>query len=276
MDWLQLEHNPLVSGGLVLMIVGGVLFYLKRFPSALYDFIERFFIVKMEILDEDEAYHWMQVWLAEKLRNTLSISVVTRRTSPHAPDGDEDEECNRKPAVYFVPAVGTYFFWYRGRFVTLNRDRQEHASSPALLPGSGGGDGKGLPRNRESFTLRIFSRNKDLARLLVQECRDTAIPDDGRLDIRVATYGYWSLGSRIKPRPLHSVILDGNQAEELLADMKEFLASQDWYQQTGVPLSPRLPAPRPSRRRQDQRGQGPGRRTRHEHLLDDAERSGHE
>ena len=39
------------------------------------------------------------------------------------------------------------------------------------------------------------------------------IAKDGKVDVRVATYGYWALGTRIKPRPLGSVILDGNQAE---------------------------------------------------------------
>ena len=234
MDFFQLEHNPFVSGGLVLMIAGGLLYYLKRLPGILYDFIERFFILKIEILDDDESYQWMQVWLAEKLQRTLSISVVTRRKKPLDADDDEVAGEENRPTIYFVPAVGTYFFWYQGCFVTLNRDRQENSSNPPLMPGSSG-DAKGLLRNRESFTLRIFSRNKDLARQLIEECRDRAIPKDGKLDILVASYGYWSVGTRIKSRPLDSVILDGNQAQELLADVQEFLASADWYQRVGVP-----------------------------------------
>jgi chaperone BCS1 len=233
MDFSQLGHNPFVSGGLVLMIVGGLLFYLKQLPGRICDFVERFFILRMEVLDEDEAYHWMQVWLAERLHRTLSISVVTRRPRPHEA-GDEDTGSDNKPTIYFVPAVGTYFFWYRRRFVTLNRNRHEHPSGTSLLAAPGG-DGKSLARNKENFTLRIFSRNKALARQLIEECRDRAIPDDGKLDIRVAHYGYWALGTRIKPRPLASVILDGNQAGELLADMREFLASHAWYQEIGVP-----------------------------------------
>jgi chaperone BCS1 len=232
MDWSQFGHNPFVSGGLFLMLAGGALFYLKRLPGTLYNFVERFFIVKIEVLDEDESYQWMQVWLAERLRKALSISVVTRRNKPHEPE-DEDAEKASKPTVYFVPAVGTYFFWYKRRFVTLNRDRQENATSPSLL--GSGGDAKGLVRNKESFTLRIFTRNKDLARQLIEECRDKALPEDGKLDIRVASYGYWSLGTRIVPRPLDSVLLDGDQANELLADMREFLAGRDWYQAIGVP-----------------------------------------
>ncbi len=234
MDWSQLGQNPFFSGGLVLMVLGGLLFYLKQIPGQIYDFIERFFIVKIEILDEDESYQWMQVWLARKLSNALSISVVTRHNKPEDPDDEPVDRKASRPTVTFVPAVGTYFFWYRGRFVTLNRARQENAAS-SPLPGAVGGDAKSLLHNKESFTLRIFSRNKDLARQLLEECRDLALPEDGRLDVRVATYNYWSLGTRIQPRPLGSVILDGNQAEELLADMREFLAGSAWYQRIGVP-----------------------------------------
>jgi mitochondrial chaperone BCS1 len=235
MDFSHLGHNPFVSGGLLLMVVGGALYYLKRLPATLYDFFERFFIVKMEVLDEDEAYSWMQVWLADRLHKTLSVSVVTRRGKPHDPDAEDDPPADphaNQPTVYFVPAVGTYFFWYKRRFVALNRDRQENATSPLL---GGSGDAKGLLRNKESFTLRIFSRNRDLVRQLIEECRDRALPRDGKVDIRVATYGYWALGTRIRPRPLRSVILDGNQAEELLADVREFLAGRDWYHEVGVP-----------------------------------------
>jgi chaperone BCS1 len=236
MDWAQLAHNPFVSGGLTLMVLGGVLYSLKRLPGRLYALVERLFVLRMEILDEDEAYQWMQVWLAERLCKTLSISVVTRRRRTQEPDDDNEVSGRRaeKPIVYFVPAVGTYFFWYRRRFVTLNRDRQENASGPSLLAGPAAA--QSMMRNKERFTLRIFSRNKDLARQLVEECRDRALPDDGKLEIRVANHYQWSLGTRVRPRPWGSVLLDGNQAEELLADMREFLAGYAWYQQTGVPF----------------------------------------
>jgi hypothetical protein len=104
MEIFQPGTNPLISGGLILMMIGGILFYLKRLPGRIYDLIERFFIVKIEILDEDESYQWMQVWLAERLRYALSISVVTRRKRPHDPGYDEagSDEDNGKLTVYFV------------------------------------------------------------------------------------------------------------------------------------------------------------------------------
>ncbi len=232
MDFLQLDHNQFLSGGLVLMIVGGVLYYLKRIPGILYDLVERFFIVKMEILDDDEAYRWMQVWLAERLRKNLSVSILTKRNNPQNPDDETPADTGKaKPAIYLVPAVGIYYFWYRGCFVTLSRDRQENQS-----PHRPTGDASvAMLRSKESFTLRIFSRNRELARILVEECRDKAIPDDDKLDIMVASHSYWQVGTRVRPRPLGSVILDGTQADELRADMSEFLTSREWYRDIGVP-----------------------------------------
>jgi len=232
MDLPSLDQHPFVSGGLILMVAGWGLYYLRRLHGTCLDFIERHFILRVEILDDDEAYDWMQVWLAKKLHRTLAVSVVTRR-SPAADADDEDLPADRRvsrPAIYFVPAVGTHFFWYQKSFVILHRVREENGAGGALL---GGGAASSL--RKESMTLRIFGRSQDLARRLLEECRDRALPDDGRLEIRIPCHHAWQVGPRIRPRPLGSVILAGDQAQELLADMRAFLASKAWYQRIGVP-----------------------------------------
>jgi hypothetical protein len=168
------------------MVFGSVLYYLRTLQGIAYDFIERFFLLRIEILDSDEAYHWMQVWLADRLQKTLSVSVMSKRG--FGVDNDWGDYCPRRldnrPAIYFVPAVGTYFFWYRGRFVILNRHRQESSPSRSLIVHQGG-DTKNVLRDKESFAIRIFSRDKALARKLLEECRDQALPEDGKLDILV-------------------------------------------------------------------------------------------
>lgn len=239
MDRAYLDHNQLLSGGLLLMAVGGAFYYLRTLQSIVYNFLERFFLLNIEILDSDEAYHWMQVWLADRLQKTLSVSVLTRRGS--APN-NVNNDCNddprprldNRPAIYFVPAVGTYFFRYRGRSVMLNRYRRESPGGRALVADAGG-DSRSMLRDKEGFAIRIFSRDKTLARQLLEECRERALPADGKVDILVANYAHWSLGTRVEPRPVSSVILDGSQTEDMLADMREFLRSAEWYRQIGVP-----------------------------------------
>lgn len=227
-----LENNPYVSAGLVFMILGGALVYLRRIPELIAEFVERFLIVKIEIRDKDEAYQWVQVWLASRLRDTRSISVITRRSRIGSEYGDVEPTTNDgKPAVYLIPAIGTYFFRYGGRFVTLRRDRRERNVIASHFTRAGAA----ADSENESFTIRIFSRDRSLARRLIEECRDLAIPDDGKLTIRVANYGAWTLNTRVAPRPLESVVLDGDQANLLLDDMREFLSSQAWYHARGVP-----------------------------------------
>lgn len=224
--------NQFLSAGFLLMMLGGLLVWLKNIPGQLYDFFERWFIVKIEILDDDEAYQWMQIWLAERLKDALSISVVTKRGPLNKDDSDSPLWVDNKPRVYFVPATGTYFFWYKRRFVMLHRDRKDNsthslstiaASTAAAL------------RTKESFTIRILSRNKELAKELIEECRELALPDDGKVEIRVATYNYWTLRDRVKARPINSVILDGKKAEDLLADIVGFQNNQAWYESIGIP-----------------------------------------
>jgi mitochondrial chaperone BCS1 len=229
-------NNQFLSGGFTLMVLGFILAYFRNLPAKLWDFFERFFLLKIEILDEDEAYMWMQVWLAEKLKDTLSISVISRRNSL-TPGGEDDGDQfkDKKPKIYFVPAVGTYFFWYKRRFVTLYRDRRDNATSNGMTAVASGAADKNVFRTKESFTIRVWSRNKQLARDLIEECRLLACPEDGKIDIRIATYNYWTLGTRVHPRPFDGVILDGNQAQFLKSDMQRFLDSYEWYQKTGVP-----------------------------------------
>ena len=61
------------------------------------------------------------------------------------------------------------------------------------------------------------------------------MPRDGKINIRVANYNAWSLSARVRPRPLSSVILDGDQGQRLLGDMRRFLGGEAWYAETGVP-----------------------------------------
>src|SRR5690242_5692435 len=91
MDFPSLDQNPFFSASLAFMLAGGVLVSLRRIPGLIFDFVERFFIIKMEIRDEDEAYQWMQVWLADRLRDTLAISVITKRSRIHDEDLEVDD-----------------------------------------------------------------------------------------------------------------------------------------------------------------------------------------
>ena len=99
----DLNNNQFLSGGLVLMIIGGFLAYFRTLPIKIYSLFERFFILKIDIQDDDESHQWMKVWLSKRLEKTLSISVLSRKKGEQE-NYYEDEEDNpriNKPLVYF-------------------------------------------------------------------------------------------------------------------------------------------------------------------------------
>src|SRR5262249_24549308 len=52
---------------------------------------------------------------------------------------------------------------------------------------------------RESLTARILSRRRELVHRLIEECREVALPRDGKIDLRVAQDDYWELAGRVPP-----------------------------------------------------------------------------
>jgi hypothetical protein len=167
----------------------------------------------------------MRVWLAERMSGTLSISVCTRRKKKPEDADEDDRPADNRPQIYFVPSPGTYFFFYRGRPVMLTRERDDKPTA---------GEGS-IARIRESFIVRILSWDRSLAHELVEQCKEAAIPQDGKVDVRVASYNYWELGSRMRPRTLESVILGDGQGEFLRRDMQAFLRGHEWYARIGIP-----------------------------------------
>jgi len=225
-----------VSGGALLIVFGAALAYFRNVPGKLFRLFERWFITVVDIQEEDESFQWMKLWLSRTLEGSRSVSVFTRRPKA-APEWEDDvdkfkyvqdDNEDKRPRIVFTPAPGWYWFFYKGTLVTMNRNRTEPE-------GKGGSSDSGM-KPRESLTLRIFSRNIDIAKQIVEEARDFALPKDGKVEIRTCGQGsYWNLTGRIRPRPIESVVLEEGTSEQVLADVKRFQKSGEWYTKLGVP-----------------------------------------
>lgn len=55
------------------------------------------------------------------------------------------------------------------------------------------------------------------------------------VSLSLSQHGSWNMAKSRLRRPLHSVILAGDTSERLVRDMVDFLASENWYAQHGVP-----------------------------------------
>jgi chaperone BCS1 len=112
----------------------------------------------------------------------------------------------------------------------LYRDRKDNAGV-----GKGGSQAAALGY-RETFTIKLFSRNRQIALDLITEARDLANPIDcNRIKILRPEYNEWIELARRLPRPFESVLLADKLGDRLLEDVRSFIDAESWYNERGIP-----------------------------------------
>ncbi len=223
----QLASNQFLSGGAVLAMLGGMLMYLRSIPGYLYVWIKNRLITEVDIPDRDEAFRWLNVWLAQHpYKNRCRWWTVQTRRQRDYDDGPIDNRDRKKPRIILSPAPGTHFLFYKNKLMILYRERKDTAAK---------GDAAALGF-RETFTIKLFSRNKQVVYDLIDEARCTAHPVDAeRVRILRPDYNEWCEITKRLLRPMKSVILEGDLSDRLLRDVKQFIESEKWYNNIGIP-----------------------------------------
>jgi chaperone BCS1 len=222
----QLQENSFFSGGLILMAAGAAAAYCRALPEQLWHWIVTRLVIEVDILDREAAFDWLDQWLAQHSyvqNRARSLSVRTRAADYDARQSDPTGD--HRPRVFFSPAPGRHWFFYRGRLVMLDRQRPPpNAQTPQ-------------PVNvRETFSLTVFTRNRDLVRQLIEDARDVALPASvARLTIHTNSSGCWNEQLQRFPRPPESVVLRRGVLEGLIADCRRFLEQRAWYLDRGIP-----------------------------------------
>src|SRR5580658_3451296 len=99
-------HNSLASGGLLLMIVGGLGVYLRAVPESLWDWLVLQTTMMITVKDDDAAFVWVKEWLLEQdfLKRTRRVDLDTTL---------------RVANLAHIPAPGRHWFWHRRRPFTV-------------------------------------------------------------------------------------------------------------------------------------------------------------
>jgi mitochondrial chaperone BCS1 len=222
----QFAHNQLFSGGLILMIGGAVLAYFRALPGQAWEWLKGLWVIEIDILDREAAFHWVDDWLAQHTYARDHARWLTVKTQDVQYDERQAEPtADHRPRILFTPAPGRHILFYRGRLIILHRER------PKLNQGAQ------QPVNvRESFSITIFSRDRSIARQLLEDARDVALPlGSARLTVYRATYSSWNEQLTRLPRSPESVILRAGLMEDLIADARSFLRRRTWYLDRGIP-----------------------------------------
>ncbi|PGH36455.1 hypothetical protein GX50_00640 [[Emmonsia] crescens] len=205
---------------------------------------------------DDEAYSYIVYWLSQQRfsNNTANFTVTSRadldRSHNYDSDSEKDDDdvydsdigsdedfdtywkrTNRggkTKRLNYAPSQGNHYFRYAGRFIKLERTKQRSNSWAAL----------------DHMAISCFGRDTAFLKGLLDDAQQAFLKRDGdRTIIYRAARGsegqdvIWSRCMARHPRPMSTVMLDKNQKENFLNDLKEYLHpfSKRWYSNRGIP-----------------------------------------
>jgi chaperone BCS1 len=202
-------QNQFASGGLLLMIIGGISVWLRSVPETIWYWIVRQTTMIITVTDDDAAFVWVKEWFLEqkflaRIRN-LDLDTTVR---------------NERVAL--IPAPGKHWFWYGGRpfEVWFSRTESTHER---------------VARRAESLTFRTLGRKRALLKRFVDDVVACHLRRQG---VQSYLYTYndgWDYVEGYAPRLLESVVLEPGEKEHLMEDIARFRNSKYRYQRLGIP-----------------------------------------
>jgi len=202
-------HNQFASGGLLLMIIGGLGVYLRAVPLAVWEWFVSQTTIMITVKDDDAAFTWVKEWFLEQdfLRRVRRVDLDTTL---------------RRDTIALIPAPGRHWFWYAGRPFTVHFYRSD--------------DGRSRTQRRfESLVFRTVGRRQSVLRQFVAEIVSCHQKNLGLASALFVYDEFWTRVQGYNPRSLESVILKPSEKEHLVRDIEKFRASRQRYADLGVP-----------------------------------------
>jgi chaperone BCS1 len=202
-------QNQFASGGLLLMIMGGIGVFLRTLPEKLWLWLVAQTTMTITVKDDDDAFLWVKEWFLEQ-----KFLQCVRRV-------DLDTTL-RGAELALIPAPGRHWFVRARRPFWVWFYRSDDTKGRAM-------------RRVESLTFRTIGRDQSFLKQFVDEV--VACHHRKR---RMTSYLYlyddgWDYVEAYSPRLLESVLLKPGEKEHLIQDLERFRASRPRYRRLGVP-----------------------------------------
>src|SRR5215467_6107785 len=202
-------QNQFASGGLLLMIIGGISVWLRSVPEAIWHWIVHQTTMIITVTDDDAAFVWVKEWFLEQrfLARIRNLDLDTTL---------------RNERIAMIPAPGKHWFWYGGRpfEVWFSRTENTHERSG---------------RRVESLTFRTLGRGRSFLQRFVDDVARCHIKRQGVQSYLYCYNDGWDYMHGYLPRTLDSVLLEPGEKEHLVHDISQFRRSKQRYARLGVP-----------------------------------------
>ena len=202
-------QNQFASGGMLLMLIGGLGVYLRAVPENVWQWFVGQTTMMITVKDDDAAFVWVKEWFLERefLKRIRRVDLDTTM---------------RAERVALIPAPGKHWFWYGGRPFVVYFYRTENSLER-------------ITRRIETLTFRTVGRQRAVLQRFVDDVVACHIK---RLGVQSSLFTYndgWDFVEGYAPRLLDSVILQPGEKEHLVQDIEHFQKSRQRYERLGVP-----------------------------------------
>lgn len=200
--------HPVVTAS----ITAGVSAILKELPIYIYNRAIEQTYIDVEIYEDDPAYYWVQLWLAEKgyLRKSRRLKLMTKNRNR---DGEP------RNGWTLTAGEGQTTFVYKKTPITVMSINRY-----------------GTTNNRSSkyMCFRIYGNNREIISELLAEAKSLMPNEDKTAIYMLGVFGWNKISSKTIRSP-DSLVYKEGQKEAIFKDVEWFLKNKEWYIQRGIP-----------------------------------------
>ncbi|CAG8902720.1 unnamed protein product [Penicillium egyptiacum] len=228
----------------------------------IWEHFNEFFVSRAEIRLDDETFQYLMFWISRQshMKNTNRFVAGVKTNSYWSENETDDEELeddehdedetakhekdasfdsywakvttrDKYKKIQFTPSEGCHYFWYKNRPLMLEREHRD--------------GGMWYVMNNERIFLSCLGRNPAILKTLLAEAQQAFVDRDrnrtviyrgSRIGGAGQSFNWYRRMARL-PRPLSTVILDQEQKQDFLDDIKEYLhpRTRRWYTNRGIP-----------------------------------------
>jgi len=214
--------NPVMSGVVALWAAAVGTYLMRNIPVAVKTWLMRRLTTTITINNHSGQ------WQSKNSYNAFMFWWASTRYAAWTRNyGATTREFRTGGMVYDLePGYGFHYLFYRGRFGWFRRIRV---------------DSNGVDYQKEEITITLFTRDVELLRELYMTNAEAFHNRDGCRGWTWNSRGFsggngeWEQPVKLLPRPVESVITEGDVVQTLIQAIRDFRNNREWYLKHGIP-----------------------------------------
>lgn len=201
--------------------IGGIIATLKDAPGKIWDLIRHKFIFSVTIYKHDKMYDHFEKWFydnhRDKFRN-VEISMLDKDENPKpigTPESKNNIAYSQKKGYFFIKHLGAVLYIKKDKI-----DRKDSSQSKPFL---------------DFYVVEGF--NKKAVNSLFSYIYDTILKNEKVHIYSNNVYGEWIAQNEVQPKTFKNVIIPEITKNLITDDIEEFLDSESWYIERGIPYN---------------------------------------